>query len=77
MYSSLRATVVEWGLFRNHSEDPHELEGSERYLDCSDRGLILAIARKKLAEAPEYAFRTRGVGQRIIVKLTVRKANDR
>ena len=44
-------------------DDPHELEGYERYLDCSDRGLILAIARKKLAEAPEYAFRTREVRQ--------------
>jgi hypothetical protein len=54
-------------------DNPHELEIYERHLDCSDRISILAITRKKLDEAPEFAFRTREVAQRIIEKLTERK----
>jgi hypothetical protein len=54
-------------------DNPYELEGYERCLAYSDRNLILAIALNRLTEAPEYAFRTREVAQRIIEKLTERK----
>ena len=54
-------------------DDPCELEMYERHLNSSDRNSILAITRKKLDEAPEYAFKTRQVAQRIIAKLTEKK----
>ena len=58
-------------------DDPHELQMYERHQNTLDRDAILALTRKRLDEAPEFAFRTREVARRIIAKLTENKDGKR